>query len=129
MNEEEFLALENLLREQFESIGASDLADPTAYLMRERAEEPTRMRDPRDRLLQMLEALDRRLAIEDGDTFGEAMAILRESTDGAMPEQVLVEPVSEVEPMVDLSVTPNLRELRTRLRRLIGNLAETPYSE
>lgn len=87
------------------------------------------MRDPRDRLLRMLEALDRRLAIEDGDTFEQAMTMIRQSTDGPVPERVLVEPVSPEEPMVDLSETPNLRELRARVRDLISTLAETPYSD
>lgn len=129
MNEEEFLALEELLRAQFEQIGAPELGDPRSYLLREETEAPTRMRDPRSRLIEMLEAFDRRLAAEDRATFDEAMGIMSESTDGPMPERVLVEPVSQVEPLVDLSATPNLRQLRSTLRQMINNLAETPYSE
>src|SRR5437660_1564962 len=103
MTEDEFQALEDLLRAQFEAVGASDLADPRAYLVREGDDELRRTRDPKGRLVEMLKALERRLEIEDRATFETSMAIITQNIDGPIPEQVIVEQIpSEPDSLVDL---------------------------
>ena len=95
--------------------------------MRESPGELGRLRAPREALIEMLEALHRRLAIEDRETFQKSMTIIAQSIEGPTPERALVEPLSQVEPDIDLSNSPDARELRARIRQLINTLAETPY--
>lgn len=126
MNERDYRALIELVEGQLRSIGASDLADPQHYVVFEDGE--ARLLDPFNRLIQMLEALDRKMAIEDRATFDAAMESLNRSTAGEGPRAALVELARDQEVdavKVDLSGAPDLRETRMMLRRLIGQLRES----
>jgi len=135
MDEEDFLALESLLREQFGLIGAPELGDDRANTVRDDLDETPRLVDPRERVIQMLLALERRLAIQDAGTYRRSMAAIRQSTEGYVPERVIVEPIRRgVEPApdlefaVDLGSAPDLSDVRQKINRLIRDLRETPYS-
>jgi hypothetical protein len=126
MDERDYRALIELVEERLRSVGAADLADPQHYVFFEDGE--ARLLDPFNRLIQMLEALDRKMAVEDKATYDAAIRSLNRSTAGEGPRAALVELARDQEidaVKVDLSGAPDLRETRMMLRRLIGQLRES----
>lgn len=113
----EMLALE--LAEDFRRLGVPELADDATY-----AEDTSDGRyrpEPRKRLILMLQALDRVVALEDAATLEDARDRLREAMDQPPPELRIL-------PMADESVgardplhfdLPRLSDVRQDLDRLI----------
>lgn len=131
MTEEDFRALIILVEEQLKQIGADDVADAKHYVV-EADDGEFVLLDPFSRLVAMLEALDRKMATQDRQTYEAAMAQLNQATRGDAPHggpyAAFVEfprDESSEAVKVDLGDAPSLREVRMMLRRLVGELNES----
>lgn len=128
MNEEDFLAVIAALEEQLLTIGAAELVDPRHYSGIESAEAAP---SAKVRLLQMLSALDRQLAIEDGRTYERAMFSIRDAVRGDGPRGAVVI-LPDRDRTIDLAGAPDLSEPRKLLAALIAGLREVgagPFTE
>jgi hypothetical protein len=128
MDEDDFLALISELKAQFLEIGASELADEDNYTSRDENTGEDRLLEPRERLIAMLHAFDRFLAVRDGSTFRNAMSRIRQFTNGGGPERVLFLPVADesVRGEADLSDVPDLSQVRRSVALLIEQLHSEP---
>lgn len=130
MDDDDFLAIIAVLETRLRDADAGDIADPRHYLDRDPETGEARMPEPRKRLIEMLLAFDRFLAVRDRQTFKESMESLRRSlgrtADFGLQDVVVVSDDVRAHP-VSLSETPDLSELRSDLQRLVGQLIETPY--
>jgi hypothetical protein len=128
MDEDDFRALIAELEAEFREIGASELADEAHYTLRDENTGEERMLEPQQRLLAMLRAFDRFLAVRDASTFQEAMRRISEYTRGEGPERVLFVPVADeaVDAVRDFSDVPDLSQVRRSLSLLIEQLGSEP---
>lgn len=113
----EMLALE--LAEDFRRLGAPELADDAAYA--EDTPDGRYRPEPRKRLMLMLQALDRMVALEDAATLDEARNRLGQAMDQPPPELRILPMADEASgarnPLnFDL---PRLSDVRKDLDRLI----------
>jgi len=125
MNDEDFRALIAVLEEQFRSIDASDLADEAHYIQQDSESGEGFLLPPQRRLVHMLEAFDRFLAIQDRATFMDAMQRLRQHSEGEGPSRVVVIPSGEDEAsrvFINLAEAPNLSDIRGPLADLIRQI-------
>jgi hypothetical protein len=127
MEEEEIEGLVVLVTNQMREVGAAELADESNYLIRESETSEVRVLEPRERLVDMLKAFDRFLAIQDRQTYVNAFRIMnRALSEERAPKGAFVLPTPgsrEVAP-VDLSNAPDLSELRARVRNLAARLSD-----
>lgn len=132
MNEEDYIELARHIRGHLEDLGLNDIAEIRNYMDDEEGERPPL--DGRTLTRQMLEALDRYLAVNASETVDEAFKTIRESIAGEeVPSIALVHREGEriaalegrkiVEPIATLG---NMSEVREDLRKLGGLLLEDP---
>lgn len=124
MNEEDFRALIEYLMGQLRSIGANDIADERHYLRSDDGGGEATLLPPRERLIAMLQALDRYLAVQDRAMYKDAMGRIAENVEQA-PTSVRVASFASdaAEPLeVDLANAPDLFEVRQSLNALIQQL-------
>jgi hypothetical protein len=129
MTRAEFQELLDDLKARLEEVGLPELADDENYL---RGEGPdARLPNPRDQLLETLQAFERELALRDRRTVIEAIDRLAESLDGPPPRAVRVvraprEDGPSTPTYENLFDAPELSELRLEVDQLIAELRETP---
>ncbi len=126
MDDEDFLALIELLSAELRGVGAAALADPRHYTWRDGETGEMRQHGPRKRLMLMLEAFGRKLAMEDRATYHLALGRLAETLGGEGPRGAVVQGLDPEQPPVDLAEVPALGEQRAELRRLIDQIREAP---
>jgi hypothetical protein len=124
MADDDYRALIAELEAQFVQIGAPELADETYYTFRDENTGEERLLEPRRRLIAMLWAFDRFLAVRDSETYRDAIVRLQEYTHGGGPERVSFAPVADTiaTDLRDLSSIPDLSDLRRHVRLLIEQL-------
>jgi hypothetical protein len=69
MDEDDFRALVEIVEEELREVGLGNLADPAHYLTIDPETGDARLIDPQKRVIEMLEALDRAMAIRDRETY------------------------------------------------------------
>lgn len=129
MEEEEIIDLIGLVQEQLRKSGAGDLANDRHYLMDFGGSGEPRLLPPLKHLIEMLEAFGRHMAVRDRQTHDLAINGINAHLDGeTQVEGAVVVPAegARFRDEVDLSRAADLGQLRANLRRLIGNLRETP---
>lgn len=122
MDDEDFLAVIEELERQLRAHDASGIADPKHYVWRDDETGEYRVHEPRKRLVLMLEAFGRKLAIEDRATFQSAIAKIVDNVLAERPVGAIVETVDGR--TVDLAKAPDLQDVRRELSRFIGQVHE-----
>jgi hypothetical protein len=125
MDEDDCRTLIAVLADELRSVGAGDIADERHYLRLDRAGGEARLLDPRTRLIEMLRAFERWLAIRDRATYSAALGRLDGVLRGRGPRGAMVEIAAEegrAAELVDLGRAPELGELRHDVRRLVDRL-------
>ena len=127
MDEADFLAIIEALKDQFGRIGAPELGDDSFYTDREEETGRTRLQEPQGRAVAMLQAFERFLAVRDAATYHDAMGRLAQSLEGSHPDGAVVLPIDDTldAPPIDLSEAPDFGELRDSVTQLIGQLRES----
>lgn len=136
MEEEDFLKIEQELRELCVRIGAPEITEDKFFLKRETYASPDVLRDPRTRVLEQLDALDRHFSLYDRSVFQSSMQKIArllqddERLDGATSvptDAVVLLPgrSGTEEEIFDLSELPDLTELREELRDIRKRLSES----
>lgn len=127
MDEEDFRALIADLQAQFLAVGAPELGEDDYYVVRDPNTGEERLLPPQQRLIAMLRAFDRYLAVRDAATYQDAMQRIRDHTSGEAPVQAAFVPLADETALYESSFadTPNLSEVRLLLTRLIGELGES----
>lgn len=128
MNEEDFRLLIDAVEARLIEAGAAELADETNYVSADENTGEERLLDPKHRLIAMLQAFDRYLAVRDNATYQNAMGRIRQNIREGSPERAMFVPVADAVESVgyDLSSAPDLSEVRLSLRRLEEQLREEP---
>ncbi|PPD18227.1 MAG: hypothetical protein CTY30_06275 [Methylocystis sp.] len=124
MDEEDFLAVIGEMERQLRAHGAADIADPNNYTWRNPETGEIRMLESHKRLVLMLEAFGRKLAIEDRATYEGALSQIRETLHDVRPLGAEVETADGL--MISLSGAPDLTETREDLNHFINLIREVP---
>ena len=117
-----------MLARELREIGAGDIADERNYLRLDGDDGEARLHDPQKRLVEMLKAFERKLAVEDRDTYDTALTRMNETLRGEGPRGATVELGLDEDRDVriaDLGKAPMLGEVRRETNRLIGQLLES----
>ena len=126
MDDDDFRALVALVQAELRASGAADVANEAHYVIRSSDAEDDRMLPPEKHLVEMLEAFGRMMAVRDRATYNDALKRIRNSVTNEGPVGAFVtrapEDTERVD--VDLSLSPDLSEVRGDLRHLIGQLRE-----
>lgn len=94
MNEEDYLALRNLVQQLLLESGLSEIADDENYLLDEDDEDGSILPDPQTHLIKLLQAFRRHLAVSDRRLIISSLERIDEATSNKGPESVVVEPLS-----------------------------------
>jgi len=124
VEEEDYLAVIAELERQLRDIGATDLADARHYTWRDAETGDPRMHDGQRRLTLMLEALGRKLAVEDRAIYVDALTRINRVVREGGPRSAAVETADRL--LVSLNDAADLSDAREDLRRLIIEILETP---
>jgi hypothetical protein len=136
MTPNDFEDLADHLRAQFLKSGLNELADPAAYLFRDRKDGSLVRMRPRNEVVAMLKAFDAYLALESKETIQSALEVLRAHGQEGGPStlRALVMPTRregeedtfspERIDATDLAQLPNRDSTRIRVRELVAQLVE-----
>ncbi len=127
MEEQAYLRLIELLGAELRSSGSADLANPDLYVRDDEESGERRLLPPRKRLIEMLRAFERRVAVSDGANFYLALDRINERLVEGKVENAVIIPAGEQgegEPL-SMSEMPNFGDLAGDLDRLIGGLVQT----
>jgi hypothetical protein len=125
LDDDDYRALIVIVSEELRASGAADLADERHYAKADEDTGETRLLDPPRRLIEMLEAFERFLAIQDREIYRAALTSIARTVEGEAPRRATVVLTTDDVPReVDLSETPDLSTIRKDLRRLIIRLLD-----
>lgn len=127
MDDEDFLALIELVERRLREVGAGELADPALYTVRHPETRELHVFEPRKRLIEMLAAFERHMKVRDAATYELALVRINERLRDSRLEAAIVLPApgETREAPAALAEAPRLAEPRERVGRLIGGLLET----
>jgi hypothetical protein len=126
MDEEDYRALVEVMESELRGIGAEDVADERHYVRTDPETSEMRLLDPRERLIEMLRAFGRLLAIEDRAIYHRALGRMNERLNGDGPRGAVVARTTDDReaPPIDLGAAPELGMVRAELASLIGRLLD-----
>ena len=125
MEDEDYRALIAVIADEMRTSGAADLANERHYATADPESGEARLLAPQRRLVEMLEAFDRFLAIQDRETYDRALSSIAKSVAGDSPRGATVELiVDDAIREVDLSASPDLASVRESIRRFIVRLVD-----
>lgn len=128
MDEEDFRALIELVAEELTLSGAADLADERHYTATLPETGESELYDPLKRLIEMLRAFERYVAIQDRSVAETSLAVIRGAVRGDGPSRAVVELPDDRGPReIDLAEAPNLVEVRGDVTRIIHRLMEDGF--
>jgi hypothetical protein len=119
VDEYDYQSVLEYLQSEFNREGLTDLADPRNYTVVR--DGRTEIAPPRIRLVEMLRAFERFLAMRDRHTYHLALGRMMQGVHGPRPDQVLVRPALDGE-SVDLSRAPDFGPIRVEIRILLDEL-------
>lgn len=124
MNSDDYLSLIDLLTEKLQQSGAGEITAPQHYVEYNRETGETRLLPPRQRLIEMLAAFERFMAVRDRATLRLSLDRINVlATEGRVEEaEVLLTPGEEEGVAVDLARAPELSEIRAQVRQLVRQL-------
>ena len=123
MDDDDYRALIEVLSEELRMSGAADIADERHYVKQNEETGETELIEPSKRIIEMLTAFDRHLAIQDVAMYALALEKLRINIEGPSPESaVVVLANDETMREVDLSKAPDLQDIRKDLKSLLETL-------
>jgi hypothetical protein len=121
MDEEDYRAIIAALAAELRAIGAEDVADEAHYIgVNSETGEPILIL-PQERLVAMLFAFERFLAVRDGEIGRKAIARLQQNVEGEGPMAAVLVTTEETvsdRAEIDLLDMPDLGQLRSRVRIL-----------
>lgn len=128
MDDDDFRALIAELERQFIEVEAPELADEANYTFQDENTGEERLLEPRERLIAMLLAFDRYLAVRDGSIFRDAIGRIRQYTRRGGPERVSFVPIADdgTAAPLDFVNIPDLGEVRRSVAFLIEQIRAEP---
>jgi len=129
MDNDDYRALIDILKGQLRAAGAGEIADDRHYLFPDPNDGEPRLMEPLKQLTQMLAAFERKLAMEDRQTFERALGRMNEVLRGERINGAEYIPArdGDREPRpIDLARAADLTQVREGVQHLIGRLQEIP---
>ena len=126
MDTDDYRDLIELVETELREVGAGALSDPNLYSLTDPETGEQRLYPPRKRLIEMLRAFDRHLAIYDRATFDSALGRINDVVNEGRIEDAVFIPMSEEgegEPH-SLRSAPELGAVRDAVAGLIEQLSE-----
>ncbi len=128
MDDEDFRALIEVVAEELSLSGAPDLADERHYTVTNPETGEIELYDPQKRLIEMLNAFERHLAIQDRSVAETSLNVIRRMVLGEGPSRAAVELADDRGPReIDLADAPDLAELRHDITRIVHRLMEDGF--
>ncbi|MBB3937988.1 hypothetical protein [Aureimonas phyllosphaerae] len=128
MDEEDFRALIELVAEELTLSGAADLADERHYTVTDLETGETKLSDPPKRLVEMLSAFERYIAIQDRTVAEASLARILGAVRNEGPTRVVVELADDRGPReINLAEAPDLAEVRHDINHIINRLMEDGF--
>lgn len=125
MDDDDFRALIAVVAGELRASGAADIADGRHYSKLDEETGEARLLEPQLRLVEMLKAFDRFLAIQDRNTYNAAILSISQSVESESPRRATVTLTTDGAPHeVDLSTAPDLKPIREDLQRLIRRILD-----
>ncbi|MGB4065247.1 MAG: hypothetical protein WBK19_15595 [Azonexus sp.] len=124
MNSADYLSLIDVLKEQLDLVGASGLADPRHYVKQDPETGEHFLLEPRQRLLEMLQAFERFLAVRDKTTLENSLERINRPETSPQVEtvEVLSTPGEGAAEPANFEGLEYLGDVRASLRELIYEL-------
>lgn len=128
MDEEDFRGLIELVAEELTLSGAADLADERHYTITDRETGETKLLDPTKRLVEMLRAFERYVAIQDRTVAEASLVAIQDAVRDEGPTRAVVELADDRGPReVNLAEAPDLAEVRRDINHIINRLMEDGF--
>jgi hypothetical protein len=128
MDEEDLRALIEVVAEELALSGASDLADERHYTTTDPEGGEPELYDPLKRLIEMLRAFERYVAIQDRGVAEASLAVIRRAVRGDGPTRAVVELANDRGAReIDLAEAPDLAEVRKDIIGIIHRLMEDGF--
>ena len=128
MDEEDYRALIDLIAGELAQSGAPDIADERHYTRTDPETGEAELYDPLKRLIEMLRAFERHVAIQDRSVAETALAVIRRAGRGEGPTRATVVLADDGGPReVDLAEAPDLSQVREDITRIIHRLMEDGF--
>lgn len=125
MDDDDYRAVIDALARELRSSGASDIADQRHYSAEDPDTGDRRLIAPQHRLVEMLYGFERFLAIQDRQTYTQAMGQIQATLLGKGPEAASVMQTTDDAPREYLlAEAPDLREVRDDVKALIARLLD-----
>ncbi len=125
MNDDDYRALIAAVIEELRASGASDVADERHYTYVDKETGETHLLRPQQRLVEMLQAFDRFLVIQDREIYDLALSLIAQTVQGEGPLHASMVLTADNAPReIDLSKAPNLSPVRQQLQNLIVRLLD-----
>ena len=137
MNEDDHIALRDIIKAQLRETGLADIADDQNYLVEDDGAEAgaytsAYLPTPKKHLIALLEAFRRHLAVQDGRLARASIAMIDEAVENKGPETFVAEPqvrwseeadeVTDDGQGVDLGSLRDRGELIVEIDRLIASV-------
>ncbi len=128
MDEEDLRALIEVVADELALSGASDLADERHYTTTDPEGGESELYEPLKRLIEMLSAFERYLAIQDRGVAEGSLAVIRRAVRGDGPTRAVVELANDRGAReIDLAEAPDLAEVRKDITGIIHRLMEDGF--
>ncbi len=125
MEEEDYRALIRIVAAELRASGAPDISHERHYVYIHAETGEATLHEPQKRLMLMLEAFERHVAIQDRSIVEESLGTINRVTRGEGPRRaVIVLATDGAAREIDLSEAPDLGVVRQELRAFIGRLRE-----
>lgn len=125
MDVDDYRELIEVLVQELRSSGAADIADERHYVEFDIETGETRLLNPQHRLIEMLKAFERFLAIQDRKVYHDALISIARTIEGEPPQRAtVVLTTDDALREVDLSETPDLSPIREDLQRFVIRLLD-----
>jgi len=137
MDDEDYRALIEVVTFELRRSGAPEISNERHYVAGDDEDGQPRLHEPQKRLMLMLEAFERHVAIQDRavvekslDTIGRVLQRDSRALRVSVPERVVVELASDGYPReIDLAGAPDMGNVREDLHNLIGRLRDIGFLE
>lgn len=126
VDDDDYRELIKTLAAELRASGAPGIAEERHYAEPDPETGEPRLFSPQRRLIAMLEAFERHLAIRDRATYEFAIGGIRDSVQGPAPERITVIFTADADEGSEISLhdAPDLEGVRTNVRDLIRRLRD-----
>ncbi|HEX5182009.1 MAG TPA: hypothetical protein VFW19_02535 [Allosphingosinicella sp.] len=128
MDDDDYRALIEVVADELTRSGAPDIADENHYSWTDPDTGEAKLFEPRKRLIMMLQAFDRFVAIQDRALLTRSLATIQRGVRSDGPQRVVVALADDDGAReIDLADAPDFADVREGINNVIGRLLEDRF--